>query len=98
MSWVTDAAAASSSPLAATASTGLPSSAPSSRPRVPLPPLSFLSIIMKVPAVARVVPTSLSRRLLVSPKSAMEMRTAMSVLDLSIGTTLLTSPAASALK
>jgi len=44
------------------------------------------------------VPPSLTARLLVSPKSTMAISAASTVLILSTGTTLLTSPMLSALK
>ena len=60
--------------------------------------LTLNDAIRSVPTVATRVPARRSARLLVSPKSTMEMMTAIRVLDLSIGTILLTSPSESALK
>ncbi len=64
---------------------------PSEEPR-------FLSIIMKVPTAITAVPTSFTAKWLVSPNNTMANSTAMAVLDLSMGTTLFTSPKESALK
>ena len=58
----------------------------------------FFSTIRKIPVARITVATSFIMRLLVSPKQMIARRTVNTVLDLSIGTTLLMSPIESALK